>query len=270
LEEENLTLKSRNKSLLKSVELHMGLLQKSEGENAKLLLEMTNSKQVADFAKRELEVYKKSDNRNEFVVKRLKTEVLKLRNEIKLYCDELDALKRDPLGKDEVVQSMKQGIASIARDKQLESEARKEDRRQRQIAEDASKAMRTRITFLVEQLEQASRLAVDWQEQKTILKAEINSLVRLNVAIRSRLALAQQIYMTHHLPEIIDITALNDSEFDNFVDKKDLAIEVLAGLEPVEQLGGTFATQAAATMPSTPEAVVERSMFDGIITIYKC
>jgi hypothetical protein len=37
--------------------------------------------------------------------------------------------------------------------------------------------MRNRVSFLLEQLEQASGLAKSWQEQKNILKAEIGTLL---------------------------------------------------------------------------------------------
>ena len=45
-------------------------------------------------------------------------------------------------------------MADIARNKQEEFEGRKEEMKHRKAAEEAVKAMRTRVSFLLEQLEQ--------------------------------------------------------------------------------------------------------------------
>jgi predicted AlkP superfamily pyrophosphatase or phosphodiesterase len=50
-----------------------------------------------------------------------------------------------------------EAMADLARNKQEEFESRREEMKQRKTAEDAVKAMRTRISFLLEQLEQVSK-----------------------------------------------------------------------------------------------------------------
>ena len=94
------------------------------------------------------------------------------------------------------------GIVSLAKDKQDEIEAKREEKKKRLAAEEAMKALRTRISFLLSQLAALSNYALDWQSQMVILQAQVNSLHDTNIELRSKLVTIQRTFMNRHVAEL--------------------------------------------------------------------
>ena len=79
------------------------------------------------------------------------------------------------------------GIVSLARGKQEEVEAKREEKKKRQSAEEAMRALRNRVSYLMTQLNFVSQAAVDWQSEKVVLSSQIASLHNANVELRSEI-----------------------------------------------------------------------------------
>jgi hypothetical protein len=119
IEIEYVRSQSKIQGLIKSVDLHLNLLQKSETENKRLAQELADSTEKADLSKRESEVHLKAVARSEVLTKKLKNDILKLQREVKEATEENESLKRDPFGKDEAVKNMRNGLATLTKSKQV-------------------------------------------------------------------------------------------------------------------------------------------------------
>lgn len=290
---------ARNQDLVKSVELHMDLLQRAETEANALKVKLENAEaQIADLKEDALVVAQtNSSSANTFAA--MKKEVVKLRKENKLFAERIDALlakQRDGAIEDEggglhtvtVTQSHAATTAKQIRANQQSNEDRGEERRKLKAAEEANHALRNRIAFLLEQMDQASKLSVTWKEQKALLKAQIQSLHQANIDLRERLVNVQRNFMEKTLYEIDHPT------FRRGAIKGSGVLEVSPGMQPdsserfsetpeeatermlthpspgmTEREGGTrnliestFRLDVATPLPNTVEGFVERRMFD--------
>jgi hypothetical protein len=95
------------------------------------------------------------------------------------------------------VAAYKQALAAMAKDKQDCIEAKSHEKRLREITEDSARALRARVTFLLDQLYQCSKLSDNWQDQKRIFQSQIASLYAVNLDVRGRLENAQLTYVTN-------------------------------------------------------------------------
>ncbi len=126
-------------------------------------------------------------------------------------------------------------------------------------AEENIKAMKNRIAFLLEQLEQASQLSVSWQEQKAILKAEINTLYSTNVDLRNRLLQMQGDFLGKTLGSTLTLNSDNK-------EGNELLADVLTGKKKMSVLGETYDKNNLLVnpLPLSVEANVARALFDTI------
>ena len=92
-------------------------------------------------------------------------------------------------------------------------------------------------------------LAVSWQEQKSILKTEINVLYRTNNDLRTRLMAVQRSYLEKNLDSHIQ---MNGTETPSF-----LATTSDENSEDLE-------IEAFKILPNSTESVVERALFDAV------
>jgi predicted nucleic acid-binding Zn-ribbon protein len=273
-------LKGRNRDLVKSVEMHMSLLEKAENENAGFKEELGELKTNYGNLRREYDVNQKTARSSDTTIKTLKKEVTRLRSDNTDLEEELKASQLDPLARDVEVQNIRSGMVNLVRGRQEELEAKKEERKQRKTAEDASKAMRSRISFLLEQLDQASKLVIGWQEQKSIFAAEISALHQSNLTLRSRLMSLQQSFISRQIGDAAaqeTARVLGTLHEVSSPMKRDLgmhhtksalaAVLTEAGADPdatMENLGEPFDHPASNTMPLNATALVERAVFDQV------
>lgn len=251
LQIDNIKLRNRVQTLVRSVDLHMNLLKKSESEKANLTKEFTDYRENSDLNKREVEVHLKTIARGEILAKKMKSDIFRLQKEVRELTVQNEALKTDPAN-GEALKTMREGMAALARSKQDEMDEKLLEKRRRGSAEETIKALRNRLTFLLEQLEQASGLATAWQEQKHILKAEIGALYKTNTELRSRLNSMQRSFLEKHL------AAIKASGDDSFL----TALEEGDGFDNLDVDIGD-----GRVIPTSTEAVVERALFDTICAL---
>eukprot|EP00602_Paraphysomonas_sp_CaronLab_P012039 CAMPEP_0185038394 /NCGR_PEP_ID=MMETSP1103-20130426/33963_1 /TAXON_ID=36769 /ORGANISM="Paraphysomonas bandaiensis, Strain Caron Lab Isolate" /LENGTH=1393 /DNA_ID=CAMNT_0027576797 /DNA_START=230 /DNA_END=4411 /DNA_ORIENTATION=- len=301
IERNNATLQSRNNELVKSVELHMDLLQRSEADNSAIRVKLEDAQTQIQDLKEDAKAITQSATVNTDTFNAMKKEVVKLRRENKQFAERLDSLlsqQRDTGALSPgAATNLKNGVATLVRHQQGEAEGRGEERRKRKIAEEASRALRNRISYLLEQLEQASALSATWKEQKALLKAQINSLNVANIDLRERLVTVQRNFMDKTLYELDNpsyrrnAAKTSTSAFltDTAAPYETPGAGVSAGKEPdsyedtVERLlthpspgltereGGTrnilestYRLDVANPLPNTVEGFVERQLFDVI------
>ena len=305
---------ARNQDLLKSVELHMDLLQRAETEANALRVKLQNAEaQIADLKEDAvLAAQTSSSSANTFAA--MKKEVVKLRKENATLAERIDKLLAQ--GRDgggvtggeggghgmAVTQSFASGAANEIRARKSAQEDQGGERAKRQLAEEACLALRNRISFLLEQMDQASKLSVTWKEQKALLKGQINSLHQANIDLRERLLNVQRNFMDKTLYELDhpsfrrnatkstrimgddantprasgifetnpELQTGNGERFDGYTDEES-AERMLTHSTPglSEREGGTkklletpYRVDVATPLPNTVEGIVERRMFD--------
>ena len=280
LDREASKLKGRNRDLVKSVEMHMALLEKAETENTELKENLQEVKTKYSNISRSYDDAQKTARSTDQTIKTLKKEVSRLRSENGEQEQELKALQMDPLHRDTEVKTIRDNMVNLVRNRQEEVEAKKEERKQRKTAEDAAKALQARIAFLLEQLDQASKLVISWQEQKSLYLAEIGALHDSNLALRSRLMNLQQTFISRQIGDaaaqetarvlgtLHEIGSPTKRSLGMHHTKSALAAVLTEmGSDPnatMEGLGPPFDTQATDTMPLNATALVERAIFDNV------
>lgn len=293
LEQENRQLTTRIKDLVKSVELHMDLLQRAEEESSAAKQSALDLKTLHENTKNEMFVLERKNVDNTQLLRELKREVVKLRKENKSLLQEMKEHRNQPVVTAELV-SAKQGLQALKETSQKEMDARQEEKRKRINAEEAAKALRGRISFLLEQLEVASKISVAWREQKGVLKAEIATLHATNLELRQRLASLQQSFVGRHIRDVADPAGANAFLTPSYLPAHGMAVsspspaankktlpllpphttqpelsateEIISGRNGVEwnALGGAFKDPAANTLPTTPSSLIERALFDAV------
>jgi hypothetical protein len=264
------------KDLERSVMLQMDISTKSENEL--ITLRETNEKNEKIVSKLNIELMetRKRVGHTGDREKILKREVIKLRKEKSVLADELIELKADPYSHDDEIKRIREGLAATSKAKQDEFEEKIKEARKRKLAEEGLNALRSRIGFLLEQQEQSSILASQWQEQKTVFKSEIEALHEINNQLRSRLANIQGQFVKKHIPKVVDdVERAENGGREAFGETKEdfekyrnatTAGDVLSGksTKGVHSLGGAFHQDAANAFPNTVEAFVERALFDSV------
>ena len=166
LDEENSNQQTRIASLVRSVDVYLSALQKTEAEGERMTSLLEERSKKNELLQREIEVHMKSVARGEVLTKRMRNDIIKLQKDVDRLQHENDVLRKDPAGKDEVVRSMKDDLACLTKTKQEETEEKMSEIKRRKAAEEAVKALRNRVSFLLEQMEQTSTIAFGWQDQK--------------------------------------------------------------------------------------------------------
>ncbi len=205
----------------------------------------------------------------------LKREVIKLRKEKADIVDELMELQNDPFAGDEEIKKMREILAGTSKAKQEEFEEKVKEARKRKLAEESLSALRNRIAFLLEQQEQSSILAAQWQEQKSVFKSEIEALHDINNGLRYRLSKIQGEFVSRHIPKVVNAYEKYDESGDRAFeeskagDSERLLLQggnVLSGKSNrgLDSLGEPFDQSSAHAFPVSIESFVERSLFDTI------
>lgn len=189
IENENEILLNRLKSMTKSVELHMELLRRAETDNNNLKIKLEESTESYKKLTRDYEKFVKDKGIDAISLANIRKDVLQLRRENKEYIEKIKQLQscnaNNEAAEQEVMQ-IKQGIVSLARGKQEEIEAKKDEKKKRIAAEEAMKALRNRVSYLLTQLNFISQATIDWQSERVILNSQISSLHNINIDLRSK------------------------------------------------------------------------------------
>ena len=239
---------ARVQSLVESLDTHMTLLKQTEEENVRLAKsEKYLSTRVAQ-QDREAAIHKAEKTRHDGEMKRQKAIVSKLQSQLSDAYQHIEEVKGE--GNSEQVSKMRMGMAALARTKQEEIEGKISERKMRQSAEEANKAMKNRLNFLLEQMGQASALASSWQEQKSILKAEIATLYKANVDLRQRLMGVQRSYLEKHMTAHLQMGMAGAPEY----------LAVTADDDTITDLDA----EQYRLLPNSTEAIVERALFDAV------
>lgn len=211
IESKNNTLLERNKELTKSIELHMDLLHRCEEENNVLKLKLNDEINLREELQHEMRERKDGQNNSENILEQLKKEVVKLRKENKLLsekCDEYlknikNQRKSPQLQHIPPSQQYDQHNGNININQQsIISNISNSDRKKLKLAEETVRALRNRLSFLLEQLNHLSKQSTKWSEQKLILKSQISSLLEANISLRERLLSVQRSFMERSLYEL--------------------------------------------------------------------
>jgi chromosome segregation ATPase len=183
-ETDNNLLQDRISEMVKSVELHLNLLNKSDAEIGRLKNELNGANLANSDLKKSLSSLTEQINRENVINSDLKREIAASKREN----EELVAHLRDKgINLDRDIVSLKASIVSLVKSKTLETEVKNQEMRKRRAIEASMKGLKSRIVFLLEQLEMAGKISVTWQEQQQLLQAQIQALTRANVSLREQL-----------------------------------------------------------------------------------
>lgn len=117
-------------------------------------------------------------------IKTLRNEVLRLKNESQDIKLQLHQAKEAPLMKERELLYLHQTAATAVRERQQGADAIASEKKLRRTAEESSRALHLRVSYLLEQLQQVADLKTTWVEQKSVLKAEVQALHRANKLLR--------------------------------------------------------------------------------------
>lgn len=284
-EAENKKVASRNKDLSKSVDLYMGLLTRAESEKELVQKEYKDLQLEHSKIKADLSRVMQEKGTSLSSMKTLKAEVVQLRRDNKEMVAELKELKENPAYDVAEIRNMKTGLLTLEKSKHDEIELKQEEKKKRFAAEESLKALRSRVSFLLEQLDQASQLSVAWQEEKTLMQAELAALHSTNSDLRQRLAYVQQTYVTRHIRELpeeevklrqsVNGTKSRPVDGEPWTNNTQLAFgkqpaqlteaeDVLTGRsgKNISEFGGVFNKAITDVIPNSPESAIERALFD--------
>ena len=283
IEMDNRSLENRNKELLKSVELHMDLLHRAEAENKALLLARDQAVDDNKTLKETISLNSQNQTTSATTFASLKKEVVKLRKENRNFSEKIDAFlakERDGNSMAETDPNrLRVGLTNVTRNHQEATEGKSEERKRRKVAEEAAKALRNRISFLLEQMDQASKLSATWKEQKSLLKAEISSLHQTNYELRERLLNVQRNFMDKTLYEFANPSHRRHAKTAFLTEHGDHSSSVMNNDETAERILSSgypghessinqaevaFNGVAARPLPTTVEGLVERQLFDAV------
>jgi hypothetical protein len=289
--------KSKHTQTNRSLDLHMDLLHKAEIEATEAVEKMQKAEvEVSKLNMQLFEMNKRvgSTSDRERV---LKKEIIKLRKQSKEQEAHLKELELDPHSHDEEVMQMRQALAGTNKSRLDELENKQKEAKRRKIAEESLSALRNRIAFLLEQLEAASSMANKWQQQKAILRSEVESLQNINTELRKRLTIVQAHYVNRGIGGLVEGDAFGESKTELFPSAAGSmamspygksthhrsgamsprgttmgggaapsAGDVLSGRAgaPTEALGEYYQHPAASAVVGTVESFVERALFDTI------
>jgi len=189
VEQENEALSTRLKSMTKSVDLHMELLRRAETDSTTLRSKLEEAVSANKKLQKDYDRFSKEKGIDAVSLVNIRKDVISLRRENKDYAERLQRLQTQGVSSgaaEKEVLQIKQGIVSLARDKQDEIEAKKDEKKRRVNAEEAMKALRNRVSYLMSQLNHISQAAVDWQSEKVVLNSQITSLHNTNIELRSK------------------------------------------------------------------------------------
>lgn len=219
VEKANHQLKERNKELQNSIELHMDLLQRCEQENGVLKLKLQEETNLREELQHEMKNNLENGNNKEMTYQQIKKEIVKLRKENKILSEKCDELMRSG-GGNKGSGPGGHGRQNVNGGGGLEDQSfatrngpsnggggnrsamTGDERKKLKLLDETVKALRNRISFLLEQLSHLSQQSTAWNEQKLILKSQISSLLEANISLRERLLTVQRSFMERSLYEM--------------------------------------------------------------------
>ena len=203
--------KLKNADSNRSINLHMDLLHAAEKrvklEELQKDHEHIVSKLNIDLFEAKQKVVKTGDRE-----KVLKKEVLRLRGTVGDLEKNVKDLEVDPHMHDTEVMQMRQALSGTKKSRLDELENKQKEQKRRKVAEESLSALRNRVSFLLEQLEQASVMATKWQQQKAILRVEVESLQKINIELRKRLTQVQGHYMNRGIAGLVEGDAFGETK----------------------------------------------------------
>ena len=167
----------RMEGLVKSVEKHMAMLQKSEAISNRLTKIESERLRKISLLERQIGVHDQEKNRLEAQLKRAKAELSKAKSDLADTQAHLEEMTKN--GQQDVISKMRDGMSTMARTNQEEIEGKMMERRLRKTAEESVKAMKNRITFLLEQMGQASGNSNNYKFVFIIFYVDFNYLYEL-------------------------------------------------------------------------------------------
>lgn len=287
IEKENELLQSRSKDLVKSVELHMDLLQRSENEATSLKARLDKALEELENYKENMKAKLESASTSASTFDALKKEVVKLRRENREFASRIDSLMAGQNGGSGGKVPSGQGhVGHGHASRGQEGEVVQEEKQHRRMMEESVRTLRSRVAFLLEQMDQASQMSVMWKEQKTLLKAEIQALHHANVDLRERLLNVQRNFMDKALYDIgvsvyggkpkqkagtfitSDLQYGKDPNEEEILLAEDIATKILINnqTKPKDKdpVTAMLLSAEAQPLPPTSESLVERQLFDVI------
>ncbi len=293
--------KLKNSESNRSIQLHMDLLRRAEQRTMELEELQRDHKDAMSKLNMDLFEAKQKIVKTGDREKVLKKEVLRLRDTVNDLDKNVKELQIDPHTHDTEVQQMRQALSGTKKSRLDEIESKQKEQKRRKVAEESLSALRSRVSFLLEQLEQASVIAAKWQEQKAILRVEVGSLHKINMELRKRLTQVQGHYMSRGIAGLVEGEAFgetknNDGALPPSVTTNSLAMspykgtggggtarsgapthavlysgngpsgDILSGRsgDKISELGEYFEHPAASAVVNSIESFVERSLFDAI------
>ena len=274
------------KELTLSVDRHVELLQKGEEEGSIL-------KNKIEFLTKQNQEYQQEINLKvqklieiEILVKALHKEISDLKHNKKLLKEKLEHTQNICLNKNNDIDTLQKTIMELINNKDMELKLRKEEMQRRKVADEAAKSLRSRVSFLLEQMQQALALTVSWQEQKTVLKAEVCSLHKANLDVRKRLVALQRHYLARTISHGLGSSNnnnmnSNNNQYGQSTQNNNSSPQLrtmnggslfspsspfanLADPGTIDSIGETYDDLGVEALPTSAEAEVERCLFDAI------
>jgi hypothetical protein len=204
IEKKNVTLLERNKELTRSIELHMDLLQRCESENNILKIKLAEESNLREELQEEMKSSVEHQSGKENTFQQLKKEVVKLRKENKILAEKCDELMRHPPPSKQHQHPHQQHHHQQPGQGQWQGQGQSsaEERKKLKLSEETVRALRNRLSFLLEQLNQLAQQSSAWNEQKLVFKSQISSLLEANISLRERLLTVQRSFMERSLYEL--------------------------------------------------------------------
>ena len=104
------------------------------------------------------------------------------------------------------------GMVALVKSKQEEIDTKKDEKKKRVAAEEATKALRSRVSYLLQQLSALSTYAMTWSSEKTVLQSQIKTLYDVNIELRGKLVHIQRSFMNRHVNELHNRSHIGNSK----------------------------------------------------------
>ena len=211
-------------------------------------------------------------------IRTLRNDVLRLKNECQDLKLQLYQMKDAPLMKERELLYLHQTAATAVRERQHGVEAIASEKKQRRVAEESSRALHLRVSYLLEQLQQVADLKTAWMEQKSVLKAEVQALHRANKLLRKQNLSPQS--RSECKSECrsdcrsAPLSACDPSEMRNFGGNQTSGTAQFSALKCLESTleysdpdlkdynGDTFELETPSSVQNKAERTIEKAMFD--------
>jgi chromosome segregation ATPase len=269
MEIENGALQERINEMVNSVDLHLNLLSKSDLEINRLRVELQGFQQVNHELRKSAATLTEQLSKSNEYTDELRRTLTKTERE----CEELvEHLRNKGIGMDKDVNSLKASIVALVKAKQQEFDLKLQEMRKRRTVESTVKGLKSRIVFLLEQLQVAAKIASTWTEQQQVLQSQCQALTRVNTTLRQQiLCLKQQQHPSLNSKFLANTEGYDAlGKIDGSNNDTSFFLTNLSNISNPDS-SAVNNLSAAATQDSTfisdiqPVGVVERSIFDATV-----